>query len=188
MEDEEKEMENPEEEIKFWIQRAGDIGFTAAVRLDPGTLKPRKDIRDMCEENRCGAYQHNWTCPPECGTLEECAGKMAVCRSGLLVQTVGKLNKTIDTKSYAAIEKQHMKQFARLADEVRIRHPEALCLGAGGCRNCDKCAYPEPCRFPEHAFSSMESYGLFVTQVCRDNGLPYYYGARTICYTACILF
>jgi len=36
--------------------------------------------------------------------------------------------------------------------------------------------------------SSMEGYGLFVTQVCRDAGVPYHYGEKTITYTACVLF
>ena len=63
--------------------------------------------------------------------------------------------------------------------------PEAPCGGNG---RCGKCAYPEPCRFPEKACSSMEGYGLFVTQVCRDNGAQYYHGEGTVTYTACILF
>ena len=33
----------------------------------------------------------------------------------------------------------------------------------------------------------MEAYGLVVSQVCQDSGLPYYYGPRTITYTACVL-
>lgn len=70
---------------------------------------------------------------------------------------------------------------------MRKRYPDALCLGAGGCQLCKTCAYPEPCRFPDEACASMEGYGLFVTQVCRDNHLPYYYGPKTITYTACVL-
>ena len=62
------------------------------------------------------------------------------------------------------------------------------CLGAGGCKVCASCAHPEPCRFPEKAHSSMEAYGLFVTQVCRDNNAAYYHGPRTITYSACVLF
>lgn len=40
----------------------------------------------------------------------------------------------------------------------------------------------------EKACPSMEGYGLFVTHVCKDNGLAYYHGPRTVTYTACILF
>ena len=36
--------------------------------------------------------------------------------------------------------------------------------------------------------SSMEAYGLFVTRVCKDNGIPYHYGPKTITYTACVLY
>ncbi|MDO4340204.1 MAG: DUF2284 domain-containing protein [Eubacteriales bacterium] len=43
------------------------------------------------------------------------------------------------------------------------------------------------CRFPEKAISYMEAYWLFVTQVCRDNHLEYYYVPKTITYTACVL-
>jgi hypothetical protein len=33
----------------------------------------------------------------------------------------------------------------------------------------------------------MEGYGMVVSDVCRDNALPYYYGPNTITYTACAL-
>ena len=49
---------------------------------------------------------------------------------------------------------------------------------------CTQCAYPEECRFPEKAMSSMEGYGLFVTQVYRDNEAQYYYGPKAIAYSA----
>ena len=85
-------------------------------------------------------------------------------------------------------EKKHRTSLQRFAKEIRAAYPDALCLGSGACWICENCAYPEPCRFPELAVSSMEAYGLFVTQVCRDNHLNYYYGPKTITYTACVLF
>ena len=101
---------------------------------------------------------------------------------------MGTTRKTIDTKAYRETEQQHLAQFAILCNELRNIHPNALCLGTGGCRICKTCAWPETCRFPEKACSSMEAYGLFVTEVCRENGLSYYHGERTVTYTACILF
>ena len=35
--------------------------------------------------------------------------------------------------------------------------------------------------------SSMEAFGLLVSEVCTKNGLSYYYGPKTITFTACIL-
>ena len=107
---------------------------------------------------------------------------------GILVQTVGQLDKAIDTRGYRRTEQRHLEQFQKLCQALRQEYPNALCLGSGGCRACKTCAWPESCRFPDRASSSMEGYGLFVTQVCRDNGMDYYHGERTITYTACILF
>ena len=174
--------------MEKWIETAREIGFDEAFPLDMTTLQPRADVRSMCAADKCGAYGRNWTCPPHCGTLEECATKISGYSRGILLQTVGKLEKTIDTKGYRRAEELHLRQFYAFAEKIRNEHPQALCLGSGGCRICQKCAYPEPCRFPQKAHSSMEGYGLFVTQVCRDNGAAYHHGECTVTYTACVLF
>lgn len=174
--------------MEIWIDRALELGFTHAAVLDISTLTPRQDVRDMCAADQCGAYGKNWTCPPHCGSLEVCRAKMQSYRRGILLQTVGITEKSIDTKAYRRTEEKHLELFHRFCEMLRKEYPHSLCLGAGGCRICKTCAYPDPCRFPEKACSSMEGYGLFVTQICRDNGLSYYYGERTITYTACVLF
>lgn len=172
---------------QYWINQALELGFSHVYPLDISTLIPRKDVRAMCAANKCRAYEKNWTCPPHCGTLEECAARMKQYAYGVLLQTTGTTTKAIDTKAYRRTEEAHLKLFHRFAEQVKAVHPDTLCLGSGGCRICPKCAYPEPCRFPDKACSSMEGYGLFVTQVCRDNGASYHYGENTITYTACVL-
>ena len=174
--------------MRNWIEKAKELGFYSAAEFCPDILEARKAIRDMCAADKCNAYGKNWTCPPACGTLEQCQEKMRSYRHGILLQTVGKTEKVIDTKAYQKTEHLHMEQFYAFAEEIRKEYPDALCLGAGGCRICKECAYPEPCRFPEKAMSSMEGYGLFVTQVCRDCNVAYYHGPKTISYTACVLF
>ena len=168
--------------------QAVKLGFDEAKPLDVATLKPMEMVRQMCAEDKCHAYGKNWTCPPHCGTLDQCAAKIHRYRHGLLLQTVGHLQKRIDSRTITQTEQRHLAQFHRFADLVRTYDPEALFLGSGGCRICKVCAWPEECRFPEKACSSMEGYGLFVTQVCRDNGLAYHHGDGTITFTACVLF
>ena len=171
-----------------WIEQAKLFGFDTAVAIDPQQLQTREDVRSMCAADKCGAYLKNWTCPPAIGTIKECQARMHRFRRGILLQTVGHGAKTIDSRCYRETEQRHIKNFYAFADEIRRAYPNALCLGAGGCRICPRCTYPEPCRYPEKAISSMEGYGLFVTQVCRDAGVPYHHGEKTITYTACILF
>lgn len=173
--------------MEYWIQRALELGFSHAFPLNVATLIPRPDVRSMCAADKCRAYGKNWTCPPHCGSLEECVAEIRRYSRGILLQTTGITTKAIDTKAYRRTEEKHLELFHRLAAEIKTAHPDALCLGSGGCRICQKCAYPDPCRFPERACSSMEGYGLFVTQVCRDNNAPYHHGDNTITYTACIL-
>lgn len=170
------------------LKTAQELGFDAVTAFDPRILEARQDIRDMCNADKCRIYGKNWGCPPHCGTVAECREKMHGYSRGILLQTIGHLRKAIDSRCYRDTERRHLEHFYALADRVRAQHPDALCLGAGGCRICKKCAYPEPCRFPEKKMSSMEGYGLFVTQVCRDAGVPYHYGDRTITYSACILY
>ena len=175
-------------DLERWIAVAKQIGFSEAGTLNTATLTVRKEVREMCAEDRCHAYNHNWTCPPACGTLSECQEKIQKYTHGILLQTVGHMKKDIDSRCYAETGKKHMDNLRKFAEIIREAYTDALCLGAGGCRVCEKCNFPEPCRFPDKAYSSMEAYGLFVTQVCRDNNLKYYYGPKTIAYTACVLF
>ncbi len=171
-----------------WRLAAKKAGFTHAAAFDPAVLQGRADVRDMCAQDKCHAYGKNWTCPPHCGTLEACQESMHSYKHGILLQTVGQLAKDIDSRGYRETEQRHLAAFMVFCESIRRAYPNALCLGTGGCRICKTCAYPEPCRFPEQAVSSMEGYGLFVTQVCRDAGLHYYHGERTITYTACVLY
>lgn len=174
--------------MRKWIEKAMEMGFDAAAPLDPMTLTAREDIRAMCAADKCGAYNKNWTCPPACGSLGECQAKMHSYEKGILLQSIGHMIKVIDSRCYRETERRHIQNLYAFAEEIRKVYPDALCLGAGGCRVCKPCAYPQSCRFPEKAISSMEGYGLFVTQVCTDAGLPYHYGEKTVAYTACILF
>ena len=174
--------------MEDWTQKALALGFTAAAPLNPAQLCARQDVRDMCAADRCHAYGKNWTCPPECGTLDECARRLQGYPRGLLVQTTGTLEDSFDYEGMMELEKRHLSYFHAFCAQVREAFPDALCLGTGGCRICKRCAYPEPCRVPEQAVSSMEAYGLLVSEVCTQCGVPYYYGANHLSYTACVLF
>ena len=58
------------------IKMAEDAGFLAAIL-------PAKDIpvdgsfRKFCEDNLCGKYNANYSCPPACGTVEEVHRRMS---------------------------------------------------------------------------------------------------------------
>lgn len=164
---------------------AKESGFTHIAPLDPKTIALKPEVRQMCEV--CGRYGKCWSCPPGCGTLEECAARVSSYRQGILVQTVGQLEDAFDGEGMMDAQQLQKERFGDLCE--RLKGYDTLTLGAGSCTMCKNCTYPDaPCRFPDKMISSMEAYGIVVADVCSANDLPYYYGKNTIAYTSCVLF
>ena len=71
---------------------------------------------------------------------------------------------------------------------ARLLHPDCLALTAGACTLCARCTCPtRPCRYPSKRLTSMEAYGLWVSDICQKSGLAYNYGPQTLTYTSCVL-
>ena len=163
-------------------------GFTNVVPLACDTIELKPEVRQMCASDSCHKYNKCWSCPPDCGTLEECEQRVRKYKLGILVQTVGELEDSMDGEGMMRTEAMHKASFYSLEKDLRKFYPNMLPIGAGCCIKCKTCTCPDaPCRFPDQAFSSMEAYGMLVMQVCQANHLDYYYGPRKIAYTSCYL-
>lgn len=170
------------------LEKSKEMGFQSAASLEISTLKPLPEVRQMCASNSCGKYGQVWSCPPGCGELQECQERIGTYKAGMIVQTVADVEDSFDFEAMMEAEARHKENFERMRDWLRPYYPRLLPLGAGCCTCCRECTYPEaPCRFPEKYIASMEAYGLLVSQVCQENGIPYYYGPQKISYTACFL-
>ena len=170
------------------IREALNAGFSQAGELNVAALKFMPEVRGMCAANRCDQYGKNWRCPPACGSIEEAAQRAAQYSRGVLVQTVGKTDDDFDYETIQAAAETHKKNFDALIEAVKKRFPDVLPMGAGTCTLCKACAYPDaPCRFPDKSISSMEAYGLWVSKVCEQSGIPYNNGKQTVTYTSCYL-
>jgi predicted metal-binding protein len=53
------------------IQCAMDECFAAAAIVDTTQIVFDPSFRPYCEENLCGQYGANYSCPPDCGSPEE---------------------------------------------------------------------------------------------------------------------
>lgn len=167
---------------------ATEQGFDHTGMMNLPALYFDPAVREMCAADRCNNYGRCWTCPPGCGTLDEIAEKASRYHRGILLQSTGILEDDFDIDTMFETERLHKKRFLSLVEIIRRDYPDCLPMSSGGCSVCESCTYPDaPCRFPHLAIPSMEAYGLMVSQVCKDSGLPYYYGPKTLTYTACIL-
>ena len=88
---------------------AKQAGFTQAAPLEASALTVRTEVREMCASDRCRAYGCSWSCPPACGTLEQCQTRMNRYHRGILLQTTGLLEDDFD----AEIIKKWLKSFYR---------------------------------------------------------------------------
>ena len=175
-------------EYKEMEQMALDSGFSYASHLDCKTLLLLQEVRDMCAANTCGMYGKNLSCPPACGTLEECRQNISGYSRGILLQTVGEIEDSLDFESMQEIEARHKANFTCLTEKLRALYPDMLPLGAGCCTVCKTCVGPDgECRFPRKRISSLEAYGILVNDLCTKNGMKYYYGPGTMAYTSCCL-
>lgn len=170
------------------INLAKSIGFSHAGKVNIAELKFLPEVRDMCASNRCQSYGKSWVCPPACGSLEEITQKAQQYHRGVLVQTTAQMEDDFDLETMMEAEQHQKEHFYALVDALREDFPQLLPMSCGTCTLCKSCSYPDaPCRFPNKAFTSMEAYGLMVSDVCKQSGLGYYYGPQTITYTSCIL-
>lgn len=118
-----------------------------------------------------------------------CLQMLRTFTRGIMVQTVGELEDVYDGEGMMQTEARHKAHFSDMHRALRNQGVTTLALGAECCMYCAECTYPDtPCRFPTARTVSMEAYGLLVLEVCRANGLAYYYGPERIAYTSCFLF
>lgn len=170
------------------IQLAEEAGFSHNGIFPVDKLRFLPEVRDMCAAGRCQRYGKCWSCPPDCGTLDDSRRQASEYNWGILLQMTGEMEDDFDVETMMETEqnlKQNLTKFLELLDPDEKRLP----MSAGACTICAECTCPDaPCRFPEKMHSSMEAYGLVVSEVCQLADTPYYYGPCTMTYTCCVLF
>lgn len=126
--------------------------------------------------------------PPGCGTLEEISERAAAYRRGVLLQSTGQMEDDFDVEAMMDTERLQKERFRAFLDRVRSEHPDCLPCPPGRAPSVPPAPTPtRPAAFPGWPSPPWRPYGLVVSQVCQDSGLPYYYGPQTITYTACVL-
>lgn len=173
------------------IQTALDCGATKAAIVKQEQIVLNAAFREMCEANRCGAFGKCYMCPPDVGPIEVLMARIRGYEKGLLYQTVSPLEDSFDIEGMGEAKRAFTQVSQRLLDALRpILGDSALHLSGGGCGLCEKCAKvtDEPCRHPDRALASLESYGMDVYNTTRSTDLKYINGANTVTYFGMVLY
>lgn len=150
-------------------------GFSAAQIVDTRDIVFDPTFRPYCEENLCGQYGVNYSCPPTCGTPEEMKQRILTHKKALVLQTIWEISDYSDGTQIKPAKVGHNAAQIRLVKKLRARGCDGLIVGASGCALCKPCALPKglPCAFPEFQYSCMSAYCIFVKKLADVCGMEY---------------
>lgn len=166
-------------------------GAHKAGMLAVADIPFNRDFRKACESNTCGNYGKCWTCPPDAGDIDDLIAQARGYQMAMIYQTVSSLEDSFDIEGMLEAGARHNRVAEEIAQALRPQiSGDLLHLSAGGCRVCEVCAKREdlPCRHPDRALCSMETYGIAVSEVAALCGLKYINGQNTVTYFGAFLW
>lgn len=172
------------------VAQATACGAARAAALAADQVALDAVFRDICVSNACGNYGKCYMCPPGVGEIGAMMSEVRTFANAVLYQTIHALEDSFDYEGMVAAGSQHAAVSQALEQWLRAVYPgRYLHLSAGGCKVCDVCAKraEQPCRYPELAMPSMESYGVNVYLTAQRAGLNYINGQDTVTYFGMVL-
>ena len=164
-----------EQQMIAW---AVEEGFTAAAIVDTDQIVFDPSFRPYCEENLCGQYGANYSCPPDCGSPEEMKQRILKHKKALVLQSVCQVRDYADSAVIKQAKKDHNAAELRLVKKLRSMDIDGIIVGASGCALCTPCAQTQgkPCNFPDLQYSCMSAYCIFVKKLADTCQMDYTWG------------
>ena len=172
------------------IRYAAEEGFAAAAIVDTNQIVFDPAFRPYCEENLCGQYGANHSCPPACGSPEAMKQKILVHKKALFLQTIWEISDYSDMPAIKQAKAAHNAAEIRLVKRLRAEGCGGIIVGASGCALCSPCAAVrgEPCKFPEYQYSCMSAYCIFVKKLAELCGMEYHCGEGLLAFFGMYVF
>ena len=177
--------------FKKLVLSAKELGAYKASVIGTEKIETDKVFRDMCAANYCGNYGKCHMCPPDVGDIHELMAEIKKYEYALVYQTVSELEDSYDFEGMVDAKKRTFAMSHKLRAIFKNAEIEnALHLGSGGCGACEVCAKRtnEPCRHPELAMASLETYGINVSKLAASSDMKYINGQDTVTYFGAVLF
>ena len=163
-------------EEKKLLELAREAGFEAAV-LDAAQVPTDGKFRPFCEENRCGQYNANYSCPPTCGTVAQMDEKIHAGTQALVLKTQWPIESYEDSRAIKEAKLAHNRAMLRLNETLH-----GLCVGGSCCCLCAPCRMKtgEACLYPELRFSCMSAYCVDVAELAKRCGMTFVWDTKVL--------
>lgn len=170
--------------------RLKEMGASAAAVIPVSDIVFEPAFRDACKQNSCGKYNRCWMCPPDVGEIDALIAQAKTYSQALVFQTISPLEDSYDIEGMLDAGRRHCELALAFSETLKNLPLTVLRLASGACQTCETCGKPEgiPCRNPEQATASLESYGIYVSQLASACGLKYVNGTNTVTYFGAFLF
>ena len=156
------------------IKMAEEAGFSGAF-IPTSEIIVDPKFRKFCEDNLCGKYNANYSCPPDCGSVEEVRERLISGDRALVLQTIWEIGSYENKQAIQDSKKAHNAAILRFTEKLRQAGIEGFCLGYGGCPLCDPCRRTEnqPCLHGDKKISCMSAYCIDVAKLAEKCGLEF---------------
>lgn len=153
---------------------AKDAGFAAAIAA-PEQVPVDEKFRVYCEENLCGKYGANYSCPPDCGEVAEMRRRILAEEKVLVLQTVHPIDGYGNKPEIHQSREAHNAMVLGLMAAMQNRGLVGFCSGYNGCPLCSPCkrVVNEPCAYPDRRISCMSAYCVDVAKLAEICGLEF---------------
>ncbi len=137
------------------LTTAKEAGFHNAYLIDASKIIFDYSFRPYCEENLCGQYNNNYSCPPFCGTPEEMKQKIIKHKKALVLQMFWEFPDLLDEKPFKLSKKTQNEATLNVIKKLREDGHIGVMIGSSGCNLCEPCMAQKglPCVHPEDKFS-----------------------------------
>ena len=159
------------------IALAVEEGFAGAAVIDTDKIRFDPMFRPFCEENRCGQYNANYSCPPTCGTPEQMGARIYAGKTALVLKTDWPIESYADTAAIKDAKLSHNRAMLRLNETLH-----GLCAGGSCCCLCSPCRMKtgEDCLYPELRFSCMSAYCVDVAELAKRCGMDFRWDTKLL--------
>lgn len=171
------------------IELAKQENFTASI-ISTKDIVVDYSFRKFCEENLCGKFGANYSCPPDCGTPEEMHKNILSKNSALVLQMVCPISSYEDKEAVQKAKNTVNYAVINLMEKMKTDGYNVIHLGYGGCPLCSpcKCSTGQPCAFPDKKISCISAYCINVTELAKTAEMEFDWSQNKLYLFGMILF
>jgi predicted metal-binding protein len=144
-------------------------------------------VRYICK-TECPRYGKSWSCPPATGEVKDCKAHCTSYEYALVFTTLAEVEDIDNMEETLATRPQHEEIVHALCRRFDEWNEPYFALSSESCAICKECAYPHPCRYPEHQIPCIESQGILVTDAAEKCNIEYFYDPHTVTWYGILFF